>query len=153
MPSAFNQEVWQTPPVSRDSWVAQTASGPPGFNHVLGTQYVNQRRKHKKMIPTKPSESPPKTPPIKRFKAGCIQVAVWRNEGTKKTGEPTDYYTVTCERRFKHPKTQQWQSSHTWGKQDMPTLAVLMDAAYKYVTLADDPSRPLAATQCRASNA
>ena len=87
------------------------------------------------MIQTEVGETP-KQQPEKRFRAGPISAAVWRNEGTNAQGKPTVYRTVTMERRYKD-KSDQWQSSHTLMRDDLPKASLVMGKAFEYLTLAN----------------
>jgi hypothetical protein len=75
--------------------------------------------------------------PEKRFRAGAISAAVWRNEGKSQTGEPTEYRTISFERRYKD-KTDQWQTSHSLRMNDLPKAALVLTKAYEFLALAGE---------------
>ncbi len=78
-----------------------------------------------------------KTGPEKRFRAGAISAAVWKNQGTTAKGEPTEYRTVSFERRYKD-KTDQWQSTHSLRLNDLPRAQLVLGKAYEYLALAGE---------------
>ncbi|MBW3011729.1 hypothetical protein KY311_00945 [Candidatus Woesearchaeota archaeon] len=67
--------------------------------------------------------------PEKKFKAGPIAVAVWRNKGEKGT-----YYSVSFEKRYKTDK-EEWRSTKTLNMNDLPKAIVALQKAYEYLIL------------------
>lgn len=75
------------------------------------------------------------TPPIKKFRAGILSVAVWENTGTsKRTGEQVKFNTITTDRRYKD-KEGEWKSTRTLRINDMPKMILLLQKAYEYFIL------------------
>jgi len=67
--------------------------------------------------------------PEKKFKAGPIAVAVWRNQGEKGA-----YYSVSFEKRYKTDK-EEWRSTKTLSMNDLPKAIVALQKAYEYLIL------------------
>jgi len=72
--------------------------------------------------------------PEKRFSTGAINVTVWRNHGTSKTGETTEYRTVSFDRRYKD-KNGDWKSTNSLRINDLPKAVVVLSKAFEYLTL------------------
>ena len=68
-----------------------------------------------------------KNRPIKKFRAGNAQVAVWANKGKKGT-----WFSVTISRSYKNASGE-WEDANGFGLQDIPLLCKLLDQAYDYL--------------------
>lgn len=73
--------------------------------------------------------------PLKSFRSGAIQVAIWENEGQGRDGQPNTYQTVSFERRYKD-KNGQWQSTNHLRVNDLPKASLILQKAYEYLVLA-----------------
>jgi len=71
--------------------------------------------------------------PLQKFRAGAVQASVWSNETTK-NGTPTEYKTVTFERRYKD-KEGNWQSASSLHVRDIPNVMVVLGKAYEELVL------------------
>lgn len=71
--------------------------------------------------------------PVKKFKAGGIQVAVWENE-TKEGGK---YNTVSIDRRYKD-KEDNWKSSGSFRMNDLPKAIVALQKAFEFLALKEN---------------
>ena len=69
--------------------------------------------------------------PIKKFKAGSIQVAIWENE--KKEGGK--YNTVSLDKRYKDK--EEWKSSSSFHMNDLPKAIIALERAYEYLAFKD----------------
>lgn len=69
--------------------------------------------------------TPPK--PLRTLRIGAVQAAIWRNDGEK-----GPFYNVTFERRYRDSQ-EQWQSSHSFGRDDLLILAKIADEAHTIV--------------------
>ncbi len=74
--------------------------------------------------------------PIKSFRSGAIQVAIWENEATGRDGQQGTYNTVSFERRYKDPKSGDWKSTNQLRINDLPKAALILSKAYEYLVLA-----------------
>lgn len=75
-----------------------------------------------------------KNMPEKRFGAGAISASIWLNEGTSKTGEKTEFKTISLQRRYKD-KDGEWQTSNSMRINDLPKVALVAEKAYEYLVL------------------
>ena len=68
--------------------------------------------------------------PIKKFSVGGVQLAVWQNEGK----EGNQFYTVSLDRRYKD-KDDEWKSSNSYKKNDLPKAILALQKAYEFLAL------------------
>lgn len=68
-----------------------------------------------------------KPKPIHTIRLGSIQAAIWSNPG-----QHGPFYNVTIDRRFRDA-SEQWQSSSSFGRDDLLIVAKLADAAHTYI--------------------
>ncbi|MBI4450689.1 hypothetical protein HY642_01825 [Candidatus Woesearchaeota archaeon] len=80
--------------------------------------------------PTRPNH------PEAKFSTGAIAATVWKNQGKSKTGQPTEYRTITLERRYQ--KDNEWQSTHQLRVNDLPKAALVLQKAYEYLLFRGD---------------
>jgi len=77
--------------------------------------------------------------PEKKFSTGAISATVWKNVRVRKDGESFETRSVSLERRYAD-KNGQWHTSHALRLNDLPKAALVLEEAYKYLTLAATPS-------------
>lgn len=65
-----------------------------------------------------------KTPPADRVRLGTIGAAIWRNQSGERT-----WFNVTFERRYRD-RAGEWQSSTSFDREDLLTLAKIADLAH-----------------------
>lgn len=70
--------------------------------------------------------------PIKSFRSGAMQVAIWENEAN----ENQRYHTVSFERRYKD-QNGQWKSTNHLRVNDLPKAALILSKAYEYLILSE----------------
>ncbi len=68
--------------------------------------------------------------PIKKFSVGGVQVAVWENQSK----EGNQFYTVSLDRRYKD-KDDEWKSSNSFKKNDLPKAVLALQKAYEFLAL------------------
>lgn len=68
---------------------------------------------------------PPK--PIHTLRLGPLQAAIWSN-----AGQHGPFFNVTFERRYRDAR-EEWQSSTSYGRDDLLALAKLADLAHSWV--------------------
>ena len=79
-----------------------------------------------------------KTKPVKKFKAGAIDAAVWRNVNHQgKDGDDVVSYSLSMERRYKD-KEGEWQGTNTFRANDLPKAALVLAKAYEFITMHAD---------------
>ena len=67
------------------------------------------------------------TKPVHTIRLGTIQAAIWSN-----AGQHGPFYNVTFERRFRDVQ-EEWQSSGSFGRDDLLVLAKLADEAHSFI--------------------
>lgn len=75
-----------------------------------------------------------------KFSTGAIQATVWKNQGTSKSGEATEFRTISFGRRYKD-KEGNWRSTNSLRINDLPRAVIVLNKAYEYLVLrnkADD---------------
>jgi len=66
-----------------------------------------------------PSEASPGRRPEATAKHGNVEIAIWRNQGTK-----GDFYTASSPTfRYKDEKTSEWKDGNSYGRHDLLDLA------------------------------
>lgn len=70
--------------------------------------------------------------PKKRFTCGCVEGLVWENERAVGDRRFT-VASVTFSRRYKKSNGD-WDSSNSFGRNDLPKLAIVCDEAYRYLS-------------------
>jgi hypothetical protein len=75
------------------------------------------------------------TKPIKKYQAGSVNLAVWKNAYVAaKDGHEGVTYSVTLERRYKD-QTGTWQSTSTFHVNDIPKASLLLQKAYEFISI------------------
>ena len=69
--------------------------------------------------------------PIKRFSAGLLNVAVWRNKGTSRYGEESVFHTVSISRGYK--SQGEFKSTGSLRPEDLGTVRELLQQAEDYL--------------------
>jgi len=70
--------------------------------------------------------------PVKKFRAGQITCALWENKA-KVNGRSVRMLKATVERRYKD-KNNQWQSSNSFGRNEIPLVKYCLDRAFEAIT-------------------
>ena len=78
-----------------------------------------------------------KEQPVKKFKVGGVQVAVWANRVPNKEGQDDVLYSVTIERRYKDEQGN-WRSASSFRTGDLPKLLFGLTKAYEYLALEEE---------------
>jgi len=81
-----------------------------------------------------------KKPEIK-FKAGAISAAVWINSGQSKTGQKTEFRTISLDRAYKD-KQDQWQHTGSMRVNDLPRAALVLTKAYEFLIMREKENVP-----------
>jgi len=69
-----------------------------------------------------------------KFSTGVISATIWRNTGIRKTGEETEFRTVSLQRRYTDKKGE-WQSTSSMRVNDLPKAALVLNKAYEYLVI------------------
>ncbi len=75
-----------------------------------------------------------KNVPEKTFRNGVVCATIWHNVGKNTEGKDVDFKTVSFQRRYCN-KEGEWQSTRTLRTSDLPRAAMVLDEAYKYLSL------------------
>lgn len=77
--------------------------------------YINERKMNKMT-----------NPPIKKFKVGSVEVALWENESTK-----GKFLSSTLNRSFKD-QNGEWKTTSSFRVNDIPCAVMALQEAFKY---------------------
>ncbi len=75
-----------------------------------------------------------KNVPEKRFSTGAISATIWKNVGVNPKGEPSEFRTISLQRRYKD-RTGEWQSTTSLRVNDLPKATLVLQKAYEYIVL------------------
>jgi hypothetical protein len=70
--------------------------------------------------------------PVAKFRAEQITCALWENEMVLPTGGTKTMLNATFERRYKD-KNDQWKSSSSFGRNDIPLVRYCLDKAFAHM--------------------
>lgn len=98
-------------------------------NYEFGQKPLNQQQKAPTTAPNAQGSRP-----VKSFKSGALQVAIWENENLGPDGQPQLFRTVSFDRRYKD-KSGEWKSSNNLRVNDLPKAALMLQKAYEYLIL------------------
>ena len=73
--------------------------------------------------------------PIKKINAGCVSASIWENQRTK-DGREFNVASVRIERRYRG-QDGNWQSTNSFGKAELPLVALVVAKAFEYLTLSE----------------
>ncbi len=71
--------------------------------------------------------------PVAKFRAEQITCALWENEMVLPTGGTKTMLNATFERRYKD-KNDQWKSSNSFGRNEIPLVKYCLDRAFEAIT-------------------
>ncbi len=74
-----------------------------------------------------------KQKPIKEFRAGGIQVAIWKKE-TEENGKTIIKYSISIQKSFRDDSGN-YQDTNNYFPDELPKLALLIHKAYETITL------------------
>lgn len=80
------------------------------------------------------NSTPESSGPVKTFRSGALQVAVWENEHLDEQGQVYSSHSVSFERRYKD-KGGEWKSTNSMRTNDLPKATLLLNKAYEYLVL------------------
>lgn len=70
--------------------------------------------------------------PVKKFQAGGVSGALWKNKTTLKNGKEIETLSVSIDRRYKD-EHDEWKSSSSFRLNDVPKLMLVLSKAYDYM--------------------
>lgn len=74
--------------------------------------------------------------PEKKFSTGAVSATVWKNSGTSKTGEETEFRTISLSRSYMD-KDGSWKTTSSLRLNDLPKAALVLNKAFEYCVLRD----------------
>ena len=66
-------------------------------------------------------------PPVAKIRLGLLQASIW-----ERSGEKGSFHSVSFERRYRDSQGK-WQSTHSYGADDLLSLAKLADQAHTQI--------------------
>ena len=75
--------------------------------------------------------------PEKRFKSGSCEVAIFENAITTKDGRKMRIKKASFQKRYKTADGE-WKSTNSLDADDIPKAKLVLNEAYKYLTLGKD---------------
>ena len=73
--------------------------------------------------------------PVQKFSTGAISATIWKNQGTGKDGQQTEFSSITLQRRYN--KDGKWQSTAALRVNDLPKAALVLQKAYEYLVFSN----------------
>jgi len=73
----------------------------------------------------------------KKFSTGAMCATIWNNEGTDGEGKPTEFKTISIERRYKD-RDGNWKSTSSLRVNDLPRLVLVANKAFEYLSLKNE---------------
>ena len=80
--------------------------------------------------------------PEKKFRCGSCEAAVFENE-ISRDGQTVTVKKVSIQKRYKD-KDDEWKSTHSLDKNDIPKMMLALSKAYEYLTLKEDTQDEIA---------
>ena len=74
-----------------------------------------------------------KQKPIKEFRIGQIQVAVWRNE-SQENGQTIVKHSVRIQKRFRDEDSE-YKDTNNYFPDELPKLSLAVNRAYEFIAL------------------
>ena len=71
----------------------------------------------------------PKDRPVHEVRIGAIKAAIWKNE----TSNGGARYNVTLSRIYKDKDDDQWKSTDSFGRDDLPLVGKVADLAHTWI--------------------
>jgi hypothetical protein len=75
--------------------------------------------------------------PEKRFKCGACEVSIFENTITSKDGKKMRTKKASFQKRYKNADGE-WKSTNSLDVNDIPKARLVLNEAYKYLTLSKD---------------
>ena len=80
--------------------------------------------------------------PQKRYRAGSCEAAVFENE-ISRDGQTVLVKKVSIQKRYKD-KDDEWKSTHSLDKNDIPKMMLALSKAFEYLTLRENKQDEIA---------
>ena len=74
--------------------------------------------------------------PEKRFRCGSCEAAIFENE-ISRNGKAIKLKKAVIQKRYKNADDE-WKSTHSLDKNDIPKMALVLSKAYEYLTMGEE---------------
>ena len=74
--------------------------------------------------------------PEKRFRCGSCEAAIFENE-INRNGKAIKLKKAVIQKRYKNADDE-WKSTHSLDKNDIPKMALVLSKAYEYLTMGEE---------------
>jgi hypothetical protein len=74
-------------------------------------------------------------PPIADYRAGGLQVAIWRSEVVDRYGTPRIRHSVRINKSYFDEPNNVWRDTDYLFDNDLPRLRLLLDKAFEFIVL------------------
>ena len=81
---------------------------------------------------TKTKQTTSKNKPVHTIRFGSAKAAIWQNQ--------SGHHSISLERIYKDG-AEKWQSSQSFGRDDLPKLINALEATYRYLYSEDSNSK------------
>ena len=75
--------------------------------------------------------------PKKKYRVGCVSAAIWEDQ-VEADGRTEVRCSVSFERSYRDPATQEWRNSKSFFAEDLPRLQLVAGKAYEFLVLRED---------------
>lgn len=79
--------------------------------------------------------------PEREFRLGKVKAILWRNEYQTDNGTAVRY-NVQFSRLYKPEGEDRWQSTDSFGREDLPVLSEVASRAWRYIYEASNATSP-----------
>ena len=76
--------------------------------------------------------------PEKTIRAGCVKATIWKNSSKNGNG---DFFSVEISRIFKRDASSEWETTHSFGLNDLGKVMLVTSEAFKELALSDDKTK------------
>ena len=70
--------------------------------------------------------------PVKRFSDRLLSVCIWKNKGTGRDGEETEFHTVSVSRGYKD-RSGEFKNTNSLRPEDLPAVRELLTQAEDFL--------------------
>lgn len=88
----------------------------------------------KKMSEQENTSNTENAKPAKSFRAGAVEVSVWKRKIKMPDGQEKSFYNIKTDRQYKD-KEGNWHSTNTMDTQEIPKLVLALQKAYEFIVL------------------
>lgn len=98
----------------------------------LRNYVIPSERKEQRTMATETKQKPAKT-----YRRGALSVSIWKRE--KQTADGVEvYYNTTAQRAYTKDDGATWEYSDSFGTDDLPTVAALLNLAFMWIVSSSD---------------